>query len=166
MHKRHVCTVVLQCQLCLPRLALISDRSLSKGLACRNAVQASTVQATVDDAISLSDDEGEVSAVEALGDVASLELHTEDMMTAGELAHTLNHFYIADKETFMAAQDHTVSFTELLLEDAATGFSLNHQALSESYVPVDPASVSMGGLGAAAGDAFDVQAIIRSALMS
>jgi hypothetical protein len=56
----------------------------------------------------------------------------EDMATGDDLEHTLNPFHIADKELFMRAQDPTVSFTELLLGDARSGFSLEHQALSES----------------------------------
>ncbi len=118
------------------------------------------------DVLSQPDGEGALSAVDAFEDVANLELHMEDMTTAGELVHTLNHFYIADKELFMRAQDPTVSFTELLLGDAATGFSLDHEALSQSYEPVDPTNVPMGGLGAAAGDSFDVQSLVRNALRS
>ena len=41
------------------------------------------------------------------------------------------------------------------------GYSWDHQLLSESYLCVDPASVPMGGLGAAAGCSFDVQALER-----
>ncbi len=57
------------------------------------------------------------------------------------------------------------SFTELLLGDARFGFSLDHQALSESYVPVDPSSVLMGGLGAAAGGSFNAEALVTNALL-
>lgn len=47
----------------------------------------------------------------------------------------------------MRAQNPTVPFTELLLGDAATGFSLEDPVLSETYVSTDPSSVPMGGLG-------------------
>ena len=55
----------------------------------------------------------------------------------------------------MRAQDPSVSFTELLLGDEESGFALDHQVLSESYVPQDPISMPMGGLGAAAGASFE-----------
>ena len=41
-----------------------------------------------------------------------VELHVEDLATADDLVHTLNPFYIADKELFKHAQDPTVSFAE------------------------------------------------------
>ena len=106
---------------------------------------------------------GEASAVTSADTVADLELHMEDMATADELEYTLNPFYIMDRDIFMQAQDPTVSFTELLLGNEASGFSLDHEALSESYRPVDPTAAPMGGLGAAAGASFDVQALIANA---
>lgn len=63
------------------------------------------------------------------------------------------------------AQDPTVSSTELLLGNAGSGCSLDEQVPSESYVPVDPSSVSTGGLEAAAGDSFDAQALVTNALL-
>jgi hypothetical protein len=136
-----------------------------QGLACRYVVQASTVQAAVEDVICLDDGNGEPSALAHNESVADLELHMEDMATGDDLEHTLNPFYIADKELFMRAQDPTVSFTELLLGDERSGFSLDHQALSESYVPVDPSSVPMGGLGAATGSSFNAEALVTNALL-
>ena len=96
--------------------------------------------------------------------IADCELHMEDMATADDLEHTLNPFYIMDRETFLRAQDPTVSFTELLLGDAGSGFCLDHESLSQSYLPVDPTCTPMGGLGAAAGAAFDTQALVANAL--
>ena len=136
-----------------------------QGLACRNAVQASTVQAAIEDVICLDDGNGEPSALPLNESVADLELHMEDMATGDDLEHTLNSFYIADKELFIGAQDPTVSITELLLGEAGSGFLLDHQALSESYVPVYPTSVPMGGLGAAAGGSFDAEALVTNALL-
>ena len=81
-----------------------------------------------------------------------------------DLEHTLNPFYIMDKETFLQAQDLTISFTELLLGDAESGSSLDHESLSQLYVPVDSTSASMGGLGAAAGATFGTQALVANAL--
>jgi hypothetical protein len=135
-----------------------------QGLACRNVVQASTVQAAIEDVICLDAGNGEPSALAHDESVGNLELHMEDMATTDDLEHTLNPFYIADKELFMRAQDPTVSFTELLLGDAESGFSLDNQVLSESYVPVDPSSVPMGGLGAAAGSSFNAEALVTNAL--
>ena len=131
---------------------------------CRNAPQASTVQAAIEDVICLDDGDGQPSTLGHDESVADVELHMEDMATTDELEYTLNHFYIADRELFMRAQDPTVSFTELLLGDAKTGFSLDLQVLSESYVPVDPSSMPMGGLGAAAGVSFNAEALVTNAL--
>ncbi len=64
----------------------------------------------------------------------------------------------------MRAQDPTVSFIELRLGDAANGFSLEDPVLSEAYVPTDPSSVPMGGLGVAVGVSFDPYALVSSAL--
>ena len=61
----------------------------------------------------------------------------------------------------MRAQDPTVSFTELLLGEAGSG----PRFLPESYVPVDPSSVPMGGLGAAAGGSLDAEALMTNALL-
>ena len=44
------------------------------------------------------------------------------------------------------------------------GYSWDHQLLSESYLCVDPASVPMGGLGAAVGSSFDEEALVANAL--
>ena len=66
---------------------------------------------------------------------------------------------------FMRAQDPSASFMELLLGDDESGFSLDHEVLSESYVPVHPTSVPMGGLGAAAGVSYDPHALVINALL-
>ena len=123
------------------------------------------MQASIEDVICLDNDSGEPPVLAHNESVADLELHMEDMATADDLEHTLNPFYIADRELFMRAQDPTVSFTELLLGDAASGFSLDDQVLSESYVPVDPSSAPMGGLGAAVGTSFDPQALVSNVLL-
>jgi hypothetical protein len=123
------------------------------------------VQASIEDVICLDNDSGEPPVLAQNESVADLELHMEDMATGDDLEHTLNPFYIADRELFMRAQDPTVSFTELLLGDAASGFSLDDQVLSESYVPVDPSSAPMGGLGAAVGTSFDPQALVSNVLL-
>ena len=57
-----------------------------------------------------------------------------------------------------------MSFMELLMGDEATGFSLDHEVLEESYVPVDAISVPMGGLGGAAGASFSAQDLVASFL--
>ena len=88
----------------------------------------------------------------------------DNLATTDDLEHTLNPFYIMDKDLFMRAQDPSVSFTDLLMGDEESGFALDHQVLSESYVPQDPISMPMGGLGAAAGASFDVQALVTSVL--
>ena len=124
------------------------------------------MQAAIEDVICLDDGNGEPYALEHDESLGDVELHVEDMATADDLEHTLNPFYIADKELFMRAQDPTVSFTELLLGDAATGFSLEDPVLSEAYVPADPSSVPMGGLGAAVGASFDPYALVSSALQA
>ncbi len=64
----------------------------------------------------------------------------------------------------MRAKNPTVSLIELLLGDAATGFSLEDPFLSEAYVPTDPSSVPIGGLGAAVGASFDPYVLVSSAL--
>ncbi|CAK0733669.1 hypothetical protein CVIRNUC_000313 [Coccomyxa viridis] len=104
---------------------------------------------------------GQASAVPPAETVADLEIH---MAKADELEHTLNPFYIMDKDIFMQAQDPTVSFTELLLGSEGSGFSLDHEALAESYRPVDPTAAAIEGLGPAAGAAFDVQALVANAM--
>ena len=123
------------------------------------------MQAAIQDVICLDDGNGEPSTLAYDETVAGLELRMEDMAGPGELEYTLNHFYIADRELFMRAQDPAVSLTELLLGDAGSGFSLDHQVLSEAYVPVDPSTVPMGGLGATAGGLFNAEALITNALL-
>jgi hypothetical protein len=88
------------------------------------------------------------------------------MATEDDLEHTLNPFYIMDREVFMQAQDPTVSFTELLLGEAESGFCLDHEALAGSYVPVDPTAAAVGGLGGARGASFDPRALVANALLS
>jgi hypothetical protein len=89
----------------------------------------SSDQGSESDVICLDDGNGEPPALAYNESVADLELHMKDMATGDDLEHALSPFCIADKEFFMRAQDPTVSFTELLLGDARSGFSLDHQAL-------------------------------------
>ena len=56
-----------------------------------------------------------------------------------------------------------MSFTELLLGCKESGFSLDDEVLPASYVPMDPVTVPMGGLGAGEGGSFDVEALVASA---
>ena len=130
-------------------------------LACSVNRQASSIDLDIQEGLDGAN--GQASAVPPAETVADLEIHMEDMATADELEHTLNPFYIMDKDIFMQAQDPTVSFTELLLASEGSGFSLDHEALAESYRPVDPTAAAIGGLGPAAGAAFDVQALVANA---
>ena len=59
------------------------------------------MQAAIEDVICLDDGNGEPSALAHDESVGKLELHMEDMATTDDLEHTLNPFYIADKELFM-----------------------------------------------------------------
>ena len=116
-----------------------------------------------EDVICPDDAQAEPSEAHA-GGVADWELHTEDLATGDDLEHMLNPFYVADAELFKRAQDPSVSFMELLMGDEATGFSLDHEVLEESYVPVDAINVPMGGLGGAAGASFSARDLVASLL--
>lgn len=128
-------------------------------LACSVNRQASSIDLDIQEGLDGAN--GQASAVPPAETVADLEIH---MAKADELEHTLNPFYIMDKDIFMQAQDPTVSFTELLLGSEGSGFSLDHEALAESYRPVDPTAAAIEGLGPAAGAAFDVQALVANAM--
>ena len=64
-------------------------------------MQASTVQAAIEDLIRQDDGDGEPSALAHMESVADLELHMEDMATIDDLEHIQNLYYTAEKELFM-----------------------------------------------------------------
>ena len=136
----------------------------SSAITCKIAAKAAAVEADVGDVILVETGDGEASEGPALQSMDDLEIRAEDLPTDENLYRTLDPFYVADKALYEAAHNPGISFTELLLGNAEQGFALDHDALTASYVPVDPVSDQMGILGSSRGAAFDADALVARVL--